>query len=126
MPYSVSLRKDGVILVVDPDIIDVQAAEQMPSAIAKCSQKLRSEQRKVWLLIDARPVRRLEQNVVQIMVERTLKMDFDRMAVFGANALQSKIINLMLMAGNYISQKAPTHKIKLFSDQQSAEAWLKT
>jgi hypothetical protein len=123
--YSVSIRQDGVIVVIDPTTMKLEVAKRLANSIDRRCQEMRLKGRDVLILVDSRPLKEAPGPVNKYMVERTLNMDFDRMAVFGARPLQTKAANLMLMAGHLLKRESPIDKIKLFASQEAAERWLK-
>jgi hypothetical protein len=127
MTFSVKIRKDGIIVVVDPEILDVATAEKLGDAMERCAALRRKAREPVLILVDARPLKHDDTQTRKYMVDRTTKMDFDRLAIFGTSSLQAQAANLMILATHLIRNKSESllDKVKLFSDQEAAEAWLK-
>jgi hypothetical protein len=127
MTFSVKIRKDGIIVVVDPEILDVSTAEKLGDAMERYAAMQRKARKTVLILVDARPLKHDDTQTRKYMVDRTTKMDFDRLAIFGTSSLQAQAANLMILATHLIRNKSESllDKVKLFSDQEAAETWLK-
>jgi hypothetical protein len=127
MTFSVKIRKDGIIVVVDPEILDVSTAEKLGDAMERYAAMQRKARKNVLILVDARPLKHDDTQTRKYMVDRTTKMDFDRLAIFGTSSLQAQAANLMILATHLIRNKSESllDKVKLFSDQEAAETWLK-
>lgn len=125
MNYTVSVRDDYVISVVDPETMDVNAAHQIANDMERCARVLRDAGKPVLILVDVRPLKHDDTTTRKVMVKRTVEMDFDRLAAFGVNPIQTKMANLMLSAMHLAQDKPLFGKIKIFRNQLAAEQWLK-
>lgn len=124
MQPIVSARKDNVISVLDPETLDVATAHQIIDIVKEHVRELRRQDKQVYILVDTRQVKHDSEQVREIMFNGAKNMDFDRMAILGANYLQAKTLNMLLLAASVIRVEPNREKIKLFKDEQSAELWL--
>lgn len=123
--YSVSIRDDYIISVVDPETMDVNAAHQIANDIERCARILRGKGEPVLILVDVRPLKQDDAATRRIMIKRMAGMDFDRLAAFGIGYAQTKVANLMVPAARLIQDKPLAGSVKVFHNQQAAERWLK-
>lgn len=125
MTQSVSIREDGVISVIDPEVMDSVAAEQIAEAIEQYAKDLRGEGKPVLILVDARPLKQDSADARGAMVDRLNNMDFNRMAIYGTRPLQTKALNLVFRATRLFKNEPLLDRLKLFGNRQTAERWLK-
>jgi len=124
MQPNVSIRKDRVISVVDPAAMDVAIAHQIIERVVVHARELRQHSEHVYILVDVRQIEQDSEQVREAMFNGVKKLDFDRIAVLGVNKLQTKTINMLLLTAQIFRVEPNREKIKLFTDEQSAELWL--
>ena len=124
MQPDISIRKDNVISIIDPETMDAAIAHQICDVIEEHVRELRLQGKHVYILVDARHIKHDSEQVREAMFNRLKNIDFDRVAVLGAKYLQTKTINMILLAAQIFKVEPNRDKIKLFNDEQLAEAWL--
>lgn len=120
----VSLRDDGMIYIVDPEVFDLKSAQLIVNDTAKYAKQLRAENKPVLVLIDASQVRETHGPVKKYITQAVTTLDFDLMATFGTDHLHTMITNFILLAARMINQKS-VYKLKIFETEEAAEQWLK-
>lgn len=125
MNYSVSIRDDQIISVVDPETMDINTAHQMANDMERCAKILRDAGRPVLILVDVRPLKHDDAHTRKVMVKRTVEMDFDCLAAFGIDPVRTKMANLMLSAARLTLNRPLSGTVRIFGTQRAAERWLR-
>lgn len=120
----VSLRKDDIIYIVDPEVFDMKSAQHIVKDTAKYAKQLRAQKKPVLVLIDASRVKETHPPVKKYITQAVTTLDFDLMATFGTDHLHTMITNFILLAARMINQNS-VNKLKVFETEEAAERWLK-
>lgn len=118
MSHKVFLNSKGFL---EQAYIGDQTGEAIAQAINEANaliEQLRSKQQPVLILVDSSQLGKLSTPTRKASMEAFRNASYDKVAIYGLEALSKAIISLIIHASGKQS------KVRMFASRKAAEAWL--